>query len=75
MKASLDKKADAAACASIDLIHKTLYSFSNNNLHTLLRENAAFRYILADSLKKKDEIFINSFKNVPASSEPGNEIN
>jgi hypothetical protein len=40
-----------------DLIHKTLYSFSNNNLHALFQQSAAFRLILKISLTKKREIF------------------
>lgn len=43
---------DTQGKASAKLVHKTLYSFSNNNLHTLMRESAAFRYILTDSLNK-----------------------
>jgi hypothetical protein len=31
--------------------------FSNNNLHILLRDSPAFRYILDESLKAKNEIF------------------
>lgn len=31
--------------------------FSNNNLHILLRDSPAFRYILDESLKSKNEIF------------------
>lgn len=42
----------------VDLIHKTLYSFSNNNLHILLRDSPAFRFIIEESLKYKDEIFV-----------------
>ena len=43
--------------SSVDLIHKTLYSFSNNNLHTLMRSNAAFRFVLADCIARKEQIF------------------
>jgi hypothetical protein len=60
--------AEAAGRHSVDLIHKTLYCFSNNNLHTLMRENAAFRYILTDSLNRQEEIF-----HVTAASEDDRE--
>ena len=48
--------------AKVDLIHKTLYSFSNNNLHILLRDSPAFRYAIEESLLFKDEIFASYLK-------------
>ena len=41
----------------IDNIHKTLYSFSNAKLHSLLSKSEALRFIIKDSLRKKEEIF------------------
>ena len=36
--------------------------FSNNNLHILLRDSPAFRYVLEESLNNKNEIFANYLK-------------
>lgn len=40
-----------------DMIHKTLYCFSNNNLHGIFQNSVAFRVLLKISLSKKREIF------------------
>ena len=42
---------------TLALIQKTLYSFSNNNLHKLLKNYASFRTLLSYCLENKDEIF------------------
>ena len=52
---------------SVEFIHKTLYSFSNNNLHLLLKQNPAFRYILNNAITLKDEIFFNMEASSPDS--------
>ncbi len=56
MKASLEK-IDFQSNSEIDMIHKALYCFSNTSLHNLMRKSEALRFIISDSLKKKDEIF------------------
>ena len=45
------------ASTLFDLIHKALYNFSNNNLHALFSQSAAFRLLVKISLSKKREIF------------------
>jgi hypothetical protein len=57
MKASLEALDFKDSRKKVDLIHKTLYSFSNNNLHLLLRDSPAFRFILTEIIKNKNEIF------------------
>ncbi len=56
MKASLEKT-DLSSKAEVEMIHKALYCFSNIKLHNLLRKNQAFRFIISDSINKKDQIF------------------
>ena len=46
MKQALEAVKYQNSQLKVDLIHKTLYMFSNNNLHILLRDSPAFRYIL-----------------------------
>lgn len=57
MKIALDDVDYKNSRQKVDLIHKTLYMFSNNNLHILLRDSPAFRFVLDESLKSKNEIF------------------
>jgi len=38
-----DRKASSETLAQVELVHRTLYSFSNNNLHKLLRSNSGCR--------------------------------
>jgi len=56
MSAALDKT-DFVSKAQVDIIHKTLYKFSNTSMHNLLKISEPFRLILRESLRKKDEIF------------------
>jgi hypothetical protein len=46
--------------------------FSNNNLHLLLRDSPAFRYVLLESLKSKDEIFASYLKGRSSNGEISN---
>jgi len=62
MKQTLEDVEYPNSRQKVDLIHKTLYMFSNNNLHILLRDSPAFRFILDESLKSKNEIFANYLK-------------
>ena len=56
MNAALDKS-EFVNKAYIDLVHKTLYNFSNTSMHNLIKVSEPFRLILRESLRKKDEIF------------------
>lgn len=50
-------KSERQRRSTLNLVHKTLYSFSNNNLHNLLQKSQAFRLVLAIALNNKDEFF------------------
>ena len=51
-------KSERQKRGTLNLVHKTLYSYSNNNLHNLLQKCQAFRVILAKALMDcKDDIF------------------
>ncbi len=56
-------------------IHKTLYSFSNNRLHTLLRNCDPFRFILRESLSNTEQIFNIKIKKSANNIDPTNEMN
>ncbi len=43
--------------------------FSNNNLHILLRDSPAFRYVLDQSLNNKNEIFAQYFNQKNSTTE------
>ena len=62
MKATLKAIGTRDYRTKVDLIHKTLYSFSYINLHHLFVRSPPFRYILDLSIKNKKEIFEN-YKN------------
>jgi hypothetical protein len=47
--------------------------FSNNNLHILLRDSPAFRYVLDESLKSKNEIFASYLKQQNSNGETSNQ--
>ncbi len=47
--------------------------FSNNNLHILLRDSPAFRYVLDESLKSKNEIFASYLKQKNFNGEKSNQ--
>ena len=57
MKATLKAIGTRDYRTKVDLIHKTLYSFSYINLHHLFVKSPPFRFLLDLSFKKKKEIF------------------
>jgi hypothetical protein len=59
MKASLKGIGSRIHHAKVELIHKTLYSFSYINLHHLYLKSPPFRFLLDLSIKNKEEIFKN----------------
>lgn len=59
MKASLKGTGSRSHHAKLDLIHKTLYSFSYINLHHMYLKSPPFRFLLDLSIKNKEEIFKN----------------
>jgi len=59
MKAALKGIGSRINNAKVDLIHKTLYSFSYINLHHLYLKSPPFRFLLDLSVKNKEEIFKN----------------
>ena len=59
MKASLKGAGSRNHHAKVELIHKTLYSFSYINLHHLYLKSPPFRFMLDLSIKNKEEIFKN----------------
>ncbi len=57
---TLSAKSDKQKIATLTIIQKTLYQFSNNNLHLLLQKNSAFRHILEYSLSNQERVFFSS---------------
>jgi len=57
MKASLEAIKFKDAKTLVDIIHKTLYCYSNSNLHFLLQNSPAFRFILDHAIRNKRAIF------------------
>jgi hypothetical protein len=57
MRSSLEAIKYKDAKTLVDIIHKTLYSYSNSNLHFLLQNSPAFRFILDHAIKNKRDIF------------------
>ena len=59
---------------SVDLIHKTLYSYSNNNLNSLLSKNEAFRFLLNDCITHKERIFTAVFSSMTGEGDDEEDI-
>ena len=57
MKVSLEAIKFKDASTLVDIIHKTLYCYSNSNLHFLLQNSPAFRFILNHAIRNKRTIF------------------
>lgn len=72
MKVSLEAIKFKDASTFVDIIHKTLYCYSNSNLHFLLQNSPAFRFILNHAIRNKRIIF-SVFNKEAAENSPTSE--